>query len=65
LDIDTTGGLLEHHISLILVLKVLDGTFFDISDAKSASLVDIHSCRVLIVALTLIVLVNDHLRFFL
>jgi hypothetical protein len=44
---------------------MLNWTFFDISDAECPSLVDLDSCRVLIVVLTLIILVNDHLRFFL
>jgi hypothetical protein len=44
---------------------MLDWAFFDISNAEGTCLIDVNSRGVLIVALTLIILVNDHLRFFL
>ena len=65
LNVHTAWRLLKHHFTFILILKMLDGALFDVSDTKGSSLIDIHSGRILIVALTLIVIINYHLRFFL
>ncbi len=49
---------------MYILKMVLDWTLFDIRNAECSSLVDIDGGRVLVIALALIILVNDHLGFF-